>query len=546
VTIDCLQRSLTSIFTASAMLAAAMLTANCGGDKDGGAGGSAGRGGTSSGTGGASGGGASGGGGPTGGTTGSGGSAAGAGGSATGGAAGKGGSAGTGGNAGTGGTAGTGGNAGVGGNAGKGGNAGTAGAGGSGGNAGTAGSAGAAGNAGKGGAAGSAGSSGKGGGPADGGFDGAAGSGGSDAGRTDAGGAYPCNGTTTGYDALVINSSGTWTATRGTSTVYTGTDMAAAMQAGLGSLTAGRTAKERVLVQGSGSIPNNTRVSVPSYTVLNVCGTINVTSAGGTGDMAPIYSRGQTNVEIPNVAITGTPLYAMFFRDVENLTLGNIDLRVSSGLGIRVDNHGRTDRSMKVQNFRLDYAYVEGATAQGVETYGVNNITIGTVKSLNVGESGLLLNDSTNANVDLVDATNTGTGTGYAAFRTANRNGRINDAYPTNIHVGRVVARGGGRGIFCVSESGGVVIDNIDIADTGNNSILLENCYNVTIAAVAGTVARGGEIRIAARTEFANSRDITIHNLTVTDTAVTENPCADNSTFANITLQGTARLNVCP
>ena len=65
------------------------------------------------------------------------------------------------------------------------------------------------------------------------------------------------------------------------------------------------------------------------------------------------------------VTIAGTPLYGMFFRDVENLTLGNVDMRVTSGLGIRVDNHGRTDRSMKVQDFRLDYAYIEGATAMG-------------------------------------------------------------------------------------------------------------------------------------------------------------------------------------
>jgi hypothetical protein len=463
------------------------------------------------------------------------------------GAAGKGGSGGAfDGGAGNAGRAGSAGSAGTGGSN-TGGTGGASGASGTAGASGTGGVAGASGTAGKAGAAGAAGMSGRGG---AGGTSGAAGTGGSvDAGTADSGGGggtYPCNGSTAGYEAVVSNSGGTWTAVRGTSTVYTGADMAAAMQAGINSLTSGRTSKQRVLVQGSGSIPNSTRVSVSSYTVLNVCGTIDVTAAGGTGDMAPIYSRGQTDVEIPNVTITGAPLYGMFFRDVENLTLGNVDMRLSSGLGIRVDNHGRTDRSMKVQNFRLDYAYIQGASSQGVETYGVNNITIGTVKSQSVGECALLLNDSTNANVDLVDAVDTATGTGYAAFRTANRNGRINDAYPTNIHVGKVISRGGGRGIFCVSESGGVVIDQIDIADAGNNSILLENCYNVNIAAVGGTVVGGGEIRIAARTEFANSRDITLQNLTVNNTNITENPCADNSTFTNVTLQGSARMNVCP
>ena len=524
-------------YAALGSVAALLAIVNCSAETDdpsttagtGGSAGVAGSGGTST-RGGA------GGGGTTGGNAGSGASPA-----VDSGASGSGGRSGSGGQAGTGGTASPDGSAGGGGRDGGADGAGTR-DGSAGANDGSGGKAG-AGGGGMSGAGGSSGAAGR---------DGAAGSGGSGGTAADAnpgdagGGTYPCNGSTAGYEAVVTNSGGTWTAVRGTSTVYTGADMAAAMQAGINSLTSGRTTKQRVLVQGSGAIPNSTRVSVSSYTVLNVCGTIDVTSAGGTGDMAPIYSRGQTDVEIPNVAITGVPLYGMFFRDVENLTLGNVDLRLTSGLGIRVDNHGRSDRSIKVQNFRLDYAYIEGASSQGVETYGVDNITIGTIKSQNVGECGLLLNDSTNATVGLVDAVDTATGTGYAAFRTANRNGRINDAYPTNIHVGQVISRGGGRGIFCVSESGGLVIDRIDIADAGNNSILLENCYNVNIATVSGTVVGGGEIRIAARTEFANSRDITLQNLTVTNTNINENPCADNSTFANNTLMGTAKTTICP
>jgi hypothetical protein len=378
---------------------------------------------------------------------------------------------------------------------------------------------------------------------------GASGTGGLPGGAGGAGGsassaAYPCNGSTAGYEVVVTSSGGTWTAMRGTDVVHSGNDMTAAVQAAVNALASGRTTKQRVLVQGSGSMPNNTRISVPSYTVLNVCGTINVTSAGGSGDMAPIYARGQRDIEIPNLKLTGSPLYNLFFRDVDNLILGSIDARVSGGQGVRIDNHGRSDRSNKVRNIRIDYVYAEGA-GQGVETYGVDSITIGTVVARRTRDSGLLLNDTTNAQIGLVDAVDAGTGTGYAAFRMANRNGRIGSNYPTNIQVGQVIARAGGRGIFCVSESGGAVIDRIDLADTGNNSILIENCYNVNIAAMSGTVSSGGEIRLAARSEFANSRDITIQNLTVNGTNITESPCADNSTFANITLQGTARQNVC-
>ncbi|WP_437568230.1 hypothetical protein [Sorangium sp. So ce542] len=355
--------------------------------------------------------------------------------------------------------------------------------------------------------------------------------------------AYPCDGDTSRYNAVVTQSGSGWVARNGSRNVYNGGDMRAAVQAALDSLSRGRTRKESVLVQGSGTIAASSRLSVPSYTVLNVCGTIDVTG-GGSGDMAPIYARGRTDIEIPNVTITGTPLYAMFFRDVENLRLGHVELRVSSGLGIRIDNHGHSNRADKVTNIELDYVYAEGTSSHGVETYGVDGLRIGTVVARDTGECGLLLNDTINAEIGKVDAVNAGTGTGYAAFRLANRAGRVGDGYPTNIHVGEVVARGGGRGIFCVSESGGASIDRIDISGTGSNSILLENCHNVNIAAESGKVTGGGDVRLAARTQFANSSDITIQNLTISNTAVNESPCAVNSTFRNVTLVS-ARDNSC-
>ena len=67
----------------------------------------------------------------------------------------------------------------------------------------------------------------------------------------------------------------------------------------------------------------------------------------------------------------------------------------------------------------------------------------------------------------------------------------------------------------------------------------------MNIAATSGTVNGGGEIRIAARTEFANSSDITIQNLTVTNNRIAESPCADNSTFRNNTLVSSTQ-SVCP
>ncbi|MBM0231928.1 RICIN domain-containing protein [Micromonospora sp. STR1_7] len=335
-------------------------------------------------------------------------------------------------------------------------------------------------------------------------------------------------------NAEAVLSGSTWTARNGSSTVYSGSDMLSAMQAAVNSLSAGRTSKQRVVVRGSGSMSAGSRLSLPSYTTLAVCGTINVTGSG-SGDQAPVYSRGTTDVEVQNLTLTGSPLYGIFMRNVNNLTLGQIDMRLSAGLGIRIDNHGG-DRTVKVRNIRIDNVYVSGSGTHGVETYGVDGLTIGTVTARNTRDSGLLLNDTINATVGTVDAQGAGTGTGYAAFRMANRNGRVGSSYPTNIRVGNVIASGGGRGIFCVSESGGAVIDRVTISNTGNNAILVENCYNVVIAGVSGTVTGGGEVRIASRTEFPISSGIRFQNLTVSGTNITQNPCGGaNNTISNVT-----------
>ncbi|MCX5332000.1 hypothetical protein [Streptomyces sp. NBC_00140] len=340
------------------------------------------------------------------------------------------------------------------------------------------------------------------------------------------------------YQAEAVLNGSTWTARRGSTTVYTGTDLRAATQAAVNSLASGRTAKERVVVRGSGSMSAGSRISLPSYTTLDVCGTINVTGTG-SGDQAPVYSRGTRDIEVQHLNLTGSPLYGVFLRNVQNATLGQLDMRLSAGLGVRIDNRG--DTSQWTRNVRIDNAYVSGASSHAVETYGVDGLTIGTVTARNVGESGLLLNQTINATVTKVDAENAGTGTGYAAFRMANRNGRVGSSYPTNIRVGEVIARDGGRGVFCVSESGGAVIDRVTLTNTGNNSVLIENCYNVSLAAQSGTITGGGELRLAARSEFPNNDNITVQNLTVTNSSIRESPCGTNTTFRNITRVNTTQ-----
>lgn len=90
-----------------------------------------------------------------------------------------------------------------------------------------------------------------------------------------------------------------------------------------------------------------------------------------------------------------------------------------------------------------------------------------------VGECGLLLQKTTNAQVGLVQGDNAGAGTGYATLRFANQNGMLSDgSYDTNVVIDKVVSRGGGRGVFCVSESGGAEIGTVDLSGNENNAIV--------------------------------------------------------------------------
>lgn len=332
------------------------------------------------------------------------------------------------------------------------------------------------------------------------------------------------------FDAEAVKDGETWTARRGEQVLYTGPDMLTAMASAVGSLDPQRTSKQRVVVRGSGTMPASTKLRMPSFTILDVCGTIDAVGPGAR-DTAPIFARGVTDIEIRHLKVTGTPMYGIFMRSVENVTLGQIDLDMpAGGLGIRIDNYG--NRSVPTRNVRIDDVRVT-AGSHGVETFGVDGLVVGSVVARSVGGSGLLLNATTNAEIGLVDAIDAGTGTGYAAFRTANGNGRIGEGYPSNIHVEKVVARGGGRGVFCVSDSGGVVIDEVDIADTGNHAILLENCHNVTIK--GGTVSGPGELRLAARWDRPNSTNLTLENLTLRNTVLREMPCAENTTTRGLT-----------
>lgn len=328
-------------------------------------------------------------------------------------------------------------------------------------------------------------------------------------------------------DARVTGSGNSFTATKGSTNLYTGSDFRLAIQRAVDGISSG----QRVSVMASGSIGAST-IAIQSGKTFEGCGTITVATKSGSGN---IEVTNQSGVKIPYLTLAGSAYFGLRFSGTKDLTLGQINLNLKDGLGIRFDR----DRAANT-NVKMGTITCNGGTSHCVETWNIDRLEVGSVIGKNVGECGLLIQKVTNANIGTVDCDNCGSGTGYAALRFANEAGKLNGAYNTNIFVNRVKARGGGRGIFCVSQSGGAEIGSIDIANTGNNAILLENCYNVNIK--GGTVSGGGEVRLAARSEFANSRDIAI-TARVDGTTVRESPCTANKTKWN--LSGNGARTIC-
>lgn len=327
-------------------------------------------------------------------------------------------------------------------------------------------------------------------------------------------------------DATVDGSEGSYVTTAGGSEVYSGSDYMAAIQAALDTVADGGT----VAVIASGSIGTGT-ISIGSGVTFEGCGTIAVEDNGA----GSIESLNTENAQIPYLSLTGAPYFGMYFYGTSGLALGEINMELSGGMGIRFDRDEAANSDVT-----MGTVTVSGAGSHAVETWNIDGLTIDSVVGTDIGECGLLLQTTTNARVGSVDCTNCGAGTGYAALRFANQNGMTSDGgYETNVYIDSVVATGGGRGIFCVSESGGAEIGTVTISDTESNAVLLENCYGVSI--LAGTVSGGGEVRISSRDEFAVSSDISV-SLTVDGTSVRESPCGENITWD---ISGDASLDVC-
>ncbi len=279
--------------------------------------------------------------------------------------------------------------------------------------------------------------------------------------------------------AEVTRSGSTWTTRNGGTTVYTGTDMFAAVNAGIASLPAGRTSKGTVNIKNSGDSGSSggaiKAINMQSYTILNFNGcTVN----GNSGDdlIVPVQADRKTNIEVRNIVITGRVRYGIWFKGCTDMIISGCTINQTAGLGIRVDNSTAATRNLTI-NGTIN---INGSKTHCIETYGLDGFSIGNVTVNNSTGCGLILNQSRNGTVGTVTGTGNNPGGGYATFRVANSNG-------PNVTCARVYSRNSGRGFFSVSGSNGTTVNTVDIANNTSHGIFLEDASNTRVN--GGTVS---------------------------------------------------------
>jgi len=266
----------------------------------------------------------------------------------------------------------------------------------------------------------------------------------------------------------VTLSGSTWTGKVDGSTVYTGNNMAAAVNACVNGMSSGT-----INIRNSGTLNGEIRIK----SNITVDGTGKTLTGGGEGGI--IYAQNSSSMAARNISMAGTSWYGMYFRTCQGMTFSAVN--GTANLGYRIDNcKGGAGSNLQ---FGSPTSNNNGSSgAHFLETYGINGVSWGTVTATDrSGGCGLLLNQSSGASGTAVNGTRCNYGGGYAGFRVANNNGTTS--------LGTVNSTLCGRGFFSVSGSRDCTIQTVNATDCSSHGIWLQTTANTRIN--SGVVRNG-------------------------------------------------------
>ena len=283
--------------------------------------------------------------------------------------------------------------------------------------------------------------------------------------------------------------------------IYSGNSMSTAIQAAIDNLGEGI-----IHIRNSGNLDK--RVNLKSNQVLNFHHHEIKASNNFRG-----YEL--ENVTLLNLYMTGDASRSIDFHKSSNLHFHNIVLEFTGKtVGIRIDNRNDEGKYIKgsTNNVKITGEMrIENTRGHGFETYGVNGLTAEKIVTRNTEDCGVLLNDSRNVYIGIIEAYKPAAGNnGYAGFRVANFNG-------PNVVVDKVIVRdSGGRGFFSVSGSHGTTINYLDIDGTRLQGAFIQSSQDTTIngGIITGYAKYGVQLSNGAHAG-GDTRNVTIQNLRV-------------------------------
>jgi hypothetical protein len=258
----------------------------------------------------------------------------------------------------------------------------------------------------------------------------------------------------------------TWTGRVDGTTRYTGSSMAAAINACVNNMSSGT-----ITIKNSGNM--NGQANIKSNITIDGTGrTLN-----STGSVAMIYAQNSSSVGARNINMSSNSWYGIQFRTCNGMTISSVS--GSANMGYRIDNC----KGGPGYNLSAGSPTLNNGGAHAFETYGIQGVSFGTVSASDrTTGCGLILNYSTNATGTTVNGTRCDwNGGGYAGFRVANDNGKTT--------LGTVNSTSCGRGFFSVSGSRDATITTVNSTVSKSHGVWLQTTYNSRVN--GGTVRSG-------------------------------------------------------
>jgi hypothetical protein len=261
-------------------------------------------------------------------------------------------------------------------------------------------------------------------------------------------------------------SGSTWTGKVDGVTKYTGTNMSAAANACVAAMGDGTVR----IYNGGGSggtinLKTNVKADAWGNAISGVSGAAN----------GIIRARNSSNTGVKNINCGGSQWFGMYFQTSAGQTFSGI----SGGAGIlmRIDNCAGGGGS----NFSAGSPNATASGGHGVETYGINGTTFGTITATDrSGGCGIMFNPSQNGTGSTVNGTRCNYSGGYAALRAGTSSG---------ITISRVNATSCGRGIFTLVNANNIAVGNLAADGCRDIGVWLESSTNTRVQ--AGYVRNG-------------------------------------------------------